>query len=112
MADLWKIIKYIKIPQMPKKGEKRDPLLDCPNVKAYREIVHLQLNYLQRQYVVEKVSCCERGQRLWRASLVEWMLYGYSPKNVVGMVKLWENQFWATEGVKFEAFQVNGNGRG
>lgn len=95
---------------MPKKGEKRDPLLDCPNVKAYREIIHLQMNYLQRQYVVENVSCCERGQRLWRATLTEFMLSGMNPKNIPYMVKIWENQYWANEGNRFETFQVNGNG--
>lgn len=95
---------------MPKKGTRRDPLLDCPNVVSYKEIVHLQMNYLQRQFVVQKVSCCERGQRLWRATLTDWMLHGYSPKNVVGMVKMWEGQYWAIEGSRFKAFEVNGNG--
>lgn len=95
---------------MSRKGIKRDPSLDCVNVKSYREICRLQMNYLQRQYVVDNVSCCERGQRLWRASLVEWMLHGYSPKNVIGMVRLWENQFWASQGVRFQPFNPNGNG--
>lgn len=94
---------------MPRKGEKRDPLLDCPNVKAYREIIHLQMNYLQRQYVVENVSCCERGQRLWRATLTEIMLNGNNPRNIPYFVKLWQNQFY-TESARFEAFQVNGTG--
>lgn len=89
---------------MPRKGQPRDPLLDCPNVKSYREIIHLQLNYIQREYVVEKVSCCERGQRLWRATLKEWMLNGFSPKNVPGMVKLWENQYY-TESARFEQYE-------
>lgn len=93
---------------MLRKGTPRDPLLDCPNVKAYREIVHLQMNYLQRQYVVENVSCCERGQRLWRATLSEWMLHGWSPKNIPGMVHLWENQFY-TESARFQPYQVLGN---
>lgn len=97
---------------MSRKGIPRDRNLDCPNVRAYKEIVHLQMNYLQRQFVVDKISCCERGQRLWRATLHEWMLHGYSPKNIPGMVKLWEGQYWAIEGSRFEAFEVKGNGYG
>lgn len=97
---------------MPPKGQKRDPLLDCPNVRSYREIIHLQMNYLQRQYVVQKVSCCERGQAIWRATLTEWMLHGYSPKNVIGMVKLWESSYWNVEGAKFQEFKVESNGNG
>lgn len=95
---------------MPKKGTKRDPLLDCPVVQEYRNIIHYQMNYLQRQFVVEKVSCCERGLALWRSTLKEWMLHGFSPKNVPGMVKLWEGQFWAVEGNKFKRWEPNGNG--
>lgn len=94
---------------MPVKGTKRDKNLDCPNVQTYRDIVHLQLNYLQRQYVVEHVSCCERGQRLWRATLTEFMLEGKNPRNVVYMVKIWENQFWGTENAKFQEYTTEGN---
>lgn len=95
---------------MPRKGEKRDPLLDCPNVKAYREVVHLQLNHIQRKYVAENVSCDPRGQGLWRATLEEWMLHGFNPKNIPGMVKLWSNQFFGVETARFQPFNVNGNG--
>lgn len=95
---------------MSRKGIPRDPLLDCPNVKAYREVCRLQMNHIQREFVVEKVSCCERGQRLWRATLTDWMLHGYSPKNVVGMVKMWEGNYWAIDGSRFKAFEVKGNG--
>lgn len=77
-----------------RKGKPRDPLLDCPIVKTYRDIVHLQLNYLQRQYVAQEVSCCERGQRLWRCVLTEYMLEGRNPRNVVAMVKVWGNMFY------------------
>lgn len=95
---------------MPRKGITRDPLLDCPIVKIYREVVHLQMNYLQRQYVAENVSCCERGQGLWRATLEEWMLHGFNPKNIPGMVKLWSNQFFGVETARFQPFNVSGNG--
>lgn len=79
-------------------------------MKTYREVIHLQMNYLQRQYVVKNVSCCERGQGLWKATLEEWMLHGFNPKNIPGMVKLWENQYYASESYRFETFQVSGNG--
>jgi hypothetical protein len=87
-----------------RKGVKRDPLLKCPNVIAFRDVIHLQLNYIQRQYVAKNVSCCERGQRLWRATLTEWMLNGFSPKNVPGMVHLWENQFFGVESARFQEY--------
>jgi hypothetical protein len=95
---------------MPARGTRRDPLLDCPNVKSYREIIHLQLNYIQRQYVVDKISCCERGQRLWKTTLHEIMLNGNNPRNVPYMVKLWENAFYGVEGVRFQQYRPNGNG--
>lgn len=98
---------------MPRKGTKRDPLLDCPIVKIYRDVVHLQLNYIQREFVAANVSCCERGQRLWRASLVEWMLKGFNPKNVPGVVKLWETQYFAVEPAQwsFKRYEVNQENR-
>jgi hypothetical protein len=73
-------------------------------VIAFRDVVHLQLNYIQRQYVAKNVSCCERGQGLWRATLTEWMLNGFSPKNVLGMVKFWENQFFGAESARFQEY--------
>lgn len=79
---------------MPKKGEKRDPNLDCPAVKAYREIVHLQLNYLQRQFVAEKVQCSQRGLSIWRDVLTDSMLNGRNPKNIPYMVRLWEGMYY------------------
>lgn len=91
---------------MPRKGEKRDPLLDCELIKIYREVIHLQMNYLQREYVVKKVSCCERGQSIWRATVTEWHLHGFNPKNIPGMVSLWEGQFYGVESAKFQEFKV------
>jgi hypothetical protein len=95
---------------MPPKGTKRDPLLDCPAVIEFRNIIHLQLNYLQRQFVAENVSCCERGLALWRATLREFMLEGRNPRNVVYMTKIWENQFFCNPEVKFCKWRSNGNG--
>lgn len=82
-------------------GKKRDVNLDCPAVQEYRNIVHLRLNYLQRQFVVDKISCCERGLALWRATLNEFMLEGRNPRNVVYMVKVWEGSFFCNPEVRF-----------
>jgi hypothetical protein len=103
LRDIHTKLKEIKA-LVSRKGVKRDKNLDCPNVRAAREILRLQLNYLQRQFVVEKVSCCERGQCLWKAVLTEWMLNGFSPKNVPGMVKLWESQYYGVEGARFQEY--------
>ena len=98
---------------MPRKGQTRDVNLDCENIKSYREIMRLQMNYLQREFVVKNVSCCERGRALWRATLTEWMLHGFNPKNVPGMVKLWETQFFSNPEIRFTQWQPNGsNGNG
>ena len=95
---------------MPSKGTKRDVNLDCPAVQEYRNIIHLQLNYLQRQFVVENVSCCERGLALWRETLREFMLEGKNPRNVVYMAKIWENLFFSNPEVRFCQWHSNGNG--
>lgn len=63
----------------------RDPNLDNKSVQKYREICHLQANYLQRECIAEEVT----NVRIWEAVLLEWMLSGYSPKNVLGMVKMY-----------------------
>jgi hypothetical protein len=99
-----------------KKGEKRDPLLDCPNVAAYREVARLSLNHVQRKFVVEKVSCCEKGQRIWRDLLEELMLKGnvYRVMDIPFVVKLWENmyfggmEFSGENGIRFQRWEGNG----
>lgn len=65
----------------------RDPNLDNEAVKLYREIVHLQANYLQR----EEIALVVTNERIWEAVLIEWMLCGYNPKNVLGMLKLYQS---------------------
>jgi hypothetical protein len=100
---------------VPPKGTKRDPLLDCPIIKLYRDIVHLQMNYLQRRFVADKVSCCERGQRIWRDTLEELMLAGniYRVKDIPYVVKIWENQYYlefSGQGSGFQKWEESGNG--
>lgn len=79
---------------MPPKGRPRDPLLDCPIVIIYRDVAHLQMNHIQRKYVADNVSCCEKGQRIWRGVVEEHLLNGWNPKNIPFMVKAWSNQFY------------------
>jgi hypothetical protein len=70
---------------------KRDPNLDNPAVRLYREVIHLQANYLQREEIAERVGESETCLRLWRATLTEWMLRGNNPKNVLGMLKVYKD---------------------
>lgn len=67
-------------------GKTRDPNLDNEAVKLYREVIHLQANYLQR----EEIALTVTNLRLWRAILLEWMLRGNNPKNVLGMLRQYE----------------------
>ena len=84
--------------QEPMPATKRDPNLDNPAVKLYREIIHLQANYLQRAEIAERVYDDEQGLKIWRATLTDWMLRGYSPKNVLGMLKEYKDRIDALIG--------------
>lgn len=75
-------------------GKQRDPNLDNGAVKLYREIVHLQLNHVQRSAVAIEVT----NLRVWEAVLIEWMGEGRNPKNVFSIVRLYRGM-------------TNGNGR-
>lgn len=66
-------------------GQPRDKNLDNAAVKKYREICHLNCNYLQRAEIALVVT----NERIWEAVLIEWLLSGYNPKNVLGMLKLY-----------------------
>lgn len=78
--------------EVKREAKKRDPLLDHRAVRKYREIVHLQANHIQREEIAFVVEDSDRGERIWEAVLVEWMLHGYNPKNVVGMLNLYRAQ--------------------
>jgi hypothetical protein len=72
--------------------KKRDPNLDNEAVKLYRQIIHLQANYLQREEIAYTVT----NLRVWQAVLLEWMLEGRNPKNVLAMLKIYRNM---TDGI-------------
>jgi hypothetical protein len=65
----------------------RDPNLDNPAVKKYRDVVHLQLNYLQR----EEIALTVKNVRIWEAVLLEHMLRGRNPKDVLVMLRIYRN---------------------
>ena len=66
--------------------KQRDPNLDNPAVKKYRDIVHLQANYLQRAEIALVVT----NERVWEVILLEWMLRGRNPKDVLSMLRAYE----------------------
>jgi hypothetical protein len=70
--------------------KKRDPNLDNEAVMKYREIVRLQANYLQRECIAETVENSARGLRIWEATLIEYMLHGRNPKDVLAMLKSYQ----------------------
>lgn len=65
-----------------------DPNLEHPAVIAYRDHAHLTPNQDQRSEIVKRV-----GERLdsWTAVISEWMLSGYRPQNVAGMLDALDN---------------------
>lgn len=69
------------------KTKERDPNLDNKAVRLYRDVVHLQANYLQRAEIALVVT----NERIWEVVLLEWMLSGYNPKNVLGMLKVYQS---------------------
>jgi hypothetical protein len=76
---------------MEQPQRKRDPNLDHPAVKKYREIIRLQANWLQRQLIADDVDDDPRCLRIWEATLVEHMGHGWNPKDVLMMLKNYKN---------------------
>ena len=70
---------------MPKEKKSRDPNLVHEAVRLYRDIVHLQLNHVQRGAVAYEVT----NTRLWEAVLIEWMGEGRNPKNVFSIIRMY-----------------------
>ena len=77
-------------PNGTRNGKGRDPNLDDPAVKKYREIARLQANHIQRAEIAATVD--DRGLRIWEAVLTEHMLHGWNPKDVLRMLKTYELQ--------------------
>lgn len=67
---------------------RKDPNLDNKAVKLYRDVVHLQANWFQRELIVEAVDeDSPRDLRVWEATLLEHMGHGWNPKDVLMMLK-------------------------
>jgi hypothetical protein len=63
--------------------KKRDANLDHPAVRLCHGLTRLTPNAYQRQQIVNSVTNID----LWKETLEHWMGHGYSPMNVIGMVK-------------------------
>jgi hypothetical protein len=68
---------------------KRDPNIDHPAVKLYREVCHLMPNWFQRKEIVttvnwgtEQLKSTERALSVWKGILERFMLEGCNPKRV------------------------------
>jgi len=67
------------VPPMGKgKKKPRDPNLDHPAVKMYRQVMHLTANHVQRELIVRVVKNLE----LWQDTLEHWAGHGWRPTNV------------------------------
>lgn len=60
----------------------RDPLLDHPGVKIYREIARVTANPEQRKKIEESISDMD----LWTVTIKHWLGHGWSKLNVSGMI--------------------------
>ena len=68
---------------MPPKGQPRDPNLDHPGVKLYREIVRLTPNWIQRRDIALTVHVDTPGElSLWEQIVTQFMREGRNPKRV------------------------------
>lgn len=81
----------------PRKASKRKPaketdsLLKHPAIIAYRDVMHLTPNVVQRVEIASVVG--NNGQvEDWRTVLREWQLAGYKPGNVAGQLDKFKKQ--------------------
>lgn len=72
-----------------KAAQERDPALDHPAVILYRELVHRTPGALPRAEIAKSVTDNAR----WQATITAWLLAGYRPDNVAGMLD------WYTSGI-------------
>ena len=76
-------------PRPPRAPKPRDPLLDHPAVKTYRDIMHLTPNEAQRKAISEAVTDDRLGK--WSDTLQNWTLHGWKPGNVAGQLESLQN---------------------
>lgn len=76
--------------EMPAKADKRDPLLDHPAIKIYREIMRLHISIAWRPIVAETVGEDEESLNLWKKVVLEWNGMGWNKTNVIGMLEVFK----------------------
>jgi hypothetical protein len=74
-------------------GERGDPVVqNCKNqdsripVILYRSVAHLMPNKTQQRIIVSTVT----NLPLWQQTLEHWLGHGWNPKNITGMLQLYE----------------------
>lgn len=75
------------LPPAPKK-KSRDERLDHPAMVAYNEIMRLWPAHSVR----DKVCAIDDADR-WAEVLIEWAERGYNPRNIKGILEVYENGF-------------------
>jgi len=65
---------------------KKDNLIKDPRVGAYRGLAHLTPNQVQREEICNRVTDLE----LWQATITGWLGHGWNPKNITGMLEVYE----------------------
>lgn len=69
-----------------KQAKEADPLLKHPAVIAYRDVMHLTPNDVQRKLIAERVG--NNGHiDDWRAVLTDWKAHSWKPGNVPGQLE-------------------------
>ena len=87
-SHLKKEYKKVKDISGKKPNKQRDPLLDHLAIIAYRDHARLTPNQDQREEIARRV-----GDKIeqWTSVVKDWMLAGYKPGNVAGMLDAFEN---------------------
>jgi hypothetical protein len=65
---------------------KKDNLIKDPRIGAYRGLAHLTPNQVQREEICNRVTDLE----LWQATVTGWLGHGWNPKNITGMLEVYE----------------------
>lgn len=66
-------------------------LLKHPAMKAYRSVVHFHVHKAWRDKVAQIVGESEKDIEKWDALLNDWIGFGWSPRNIKGMLERFQN---------------------
>lgn len=69
-----------------KPAKASDPLLTHPAVVAYRDVMHLTPNQVQRQLIADRVGANGHLDD-WRAVLTDWKAHSWKPGNIPGQLE-------------------------